>query len=139
MKRGTVLAIDWGERRLGVAVGDLELRLAHPLCTLNPLRKGQDLDLLDPLVREWRPVLLVVGLPTSNAPAHPLAERCTTFARRLQARFCLPVHLEDESYSSTQADALLKQTGAGWQGRKKHLDPVAAQQILESFFEHYTA
>lgn len=135
-----MLAIDWGERRMGVAVGELELRLAHPLCTLSPVRKGQDLALLEPLVREWRPVLLVVGLPTASAPqVHPLAARCKSLARRLQARFTLPVHLEDESYSSTQAAALLKQSGGHWRDRKQHLDPVAAQQILESFFEHYIA
>lgn len=140
MKKGTVLAIDWGERRLGVAVGELELRLAHPLCTLHPVSKGQDLDLLHPLIDEWRPVLVVVGVPgAGDAAPHPLAGRCKAFARRLQTRFSLPVHLVDESYSSAEADTLLKHTGKGWKARKQHLDPIAAQQILEGFFERHAA
>ncbi len=119
-----------------MAVGELELRLTHPLCTLKPARKGQDLELIDPLMREWRPVVLVVGLPTgSGALEHPLAKRCRAFAARLQARFKVPVQMVDEGYSSTEADSLLMQTGGNWKDRKQHLDQVAAQQILETYFE----
>ncbi len=116
----------------------MEMRLAHPLATLSIQlpRKAQDMDLIAPLVREWQPVLLVVGVPRyGDAQEHPLAKPCQTFARRLHSRFGIPAVTVDEAYSSCEADALLKQTGAGLTARKERVDQVAAQQILETFFE----
>ena len=137
-RRGTVLAFDWGKKRLGVAVGDMEMRLAHPLVTLSMQlpRNAQDMDLIAPLVREWQPVLLVVGVPKyDDAQEHPLAKGCRAFAQRARTRFGLPAVMVDEAYSSCEADGLLKETGAGWSARKQRTDQVAAQQILETFFE----
>ncbi|MFN0314906.1 MAG: Holliday junction resolvase RuvX [Burkholderiales bacterium] len=135
-ERGTVLAFDWGTKRLGVAVGDMELKLAHPLVALGMKMPRSDMDMIEPLVREWRPVLLVVGLPKyDDEREHPLAKGCRAFAQRAHKRFGLPAVMVDEAYSSSEADGLLKETGAGWAARKQHTDPVAAQQILETFFE----
>jgi putative holliday junction resolvase len=134
--RGTVLAFDWGTKRLGVAVGDMEMKLAHPLAALGIQAPRKDMDIIEPLVREWRPVLLVVGLPKyEDEREHPLAKGCRAFAQRAHKRFGLPAVMVDESYSSSEADGLLKETGTGWVARKQRTDPVAAQQILETFFE----
>lgn len=134
--RGTVLAFDWGEKRVGVAVGELELRTAHPLSVINRVRKGDEIAGVAALVKEWRPVLAVVGVPGTTSDAeHPLSPRCRAFARQIEAHFHIPVHLVDERLSSWAADDLLKQGHAPWQARKARLDPVAAQQILETFFE----
>ncbi|MSQ59512.1 MAG: Holliday junction resolvase RuvX [Betaproteobacteria bacterium] len=135
-KRGTVLAFDWGTKRLGVAVGDLEVKLAHPLAALGLQGPLNDMDVIEPLVREWRPVLLVVGLPKyDDEREHPLAKKCRTFAQRAHKRFGLPALMVDEAYSSSSAGELLRETGAGWPARKHRTDQVAAQQILETFFE----
>ena len=134
-----MLAFDWGKRRIGIAVGDLELKLAHPLETRSVLRSDQDMALIAPVVKEWRPILLVVGMPsTGDGHAHPLTKRCQTFSKRLQAHFGLPAWIVDEGYSSSAAEELLKHRGVDWKARKSHLDHVAAQQILETFFELVT-
>ena len=61
---GTVLAFDFGEKRIGVALGDLGLGLAHPLVTVSDAITERRFDAIAKLIAEWRPVLLVVGLPT---------------------------------------------------------------------------
>lgn len=137
--RGTVLAFDWGARRIGVAVGELELRTAHPVGIIERRSRDADDRAVADLVSQWRPVLAVVGLPVPLDDAvpgeHPLAPRCRAFARRLETRFGLRVQLVDERLSSWAAEDLLRQGGAGWRERRARLDPVAAQQILETFFE----
>lgn len=117
-------------------MGELELGTAHPLCTLHVKHPGDDLAQLAPLVRQWRPVLLVVGMPVAPEGAqHPKARRCQGFGRRLAAAFSLPVDWVDEQYTSAQAETLLTPQVRDWKARKQHLDALAAQQILESYFD----
>lgn len=149
--RGTVLAFDWGQKRIGVAVGELELRTAHPVGVIDGTRREAADAALDALVAQWRPVLAVVGLPVridddgvpaapgDRAKEHPMAPRCRDFARRLEHRYSLPVHLVDERFTSWAAEDLLRRDTPRWQDRKARLDQVAAQQILETFFELATA
>lgn len=132
---GTVLAFDFGEQRTGVAVGDLSLRIAHPLTTVAAASDRERLRQVTALVQEWAPVLLIVGLPThADGAAHPLAARCRSFARRLQARFNIETRLIDEHLSSDQASRSLAEAGVRGMDRKAMIDQVAAQQILETFF-----
>jgi len=79
-------------------------------------------------VKEWRPSALVVGLPVAARGEHPLAKRVQRFARQLEGRFHLPVERVDERYTSVAAESLLR--GA----KKKAVDSVAAQLILEQYF-----
>src|SRR3970040_3206093 len=68
---GTVLAFDFGTKRIGVAVGDFETRLAHPLTAIAAVENRARFAAIGQLVAEWRPVLLVVGLPAHAAGAAP--------------------------------------------------------------------
>jgi putative Holliday junction resolvase len=120
----TVLAFDFGLKRIGVAVGESELRTAHPL----PGIAAPGFDAIDKLVREWRPAMLVVGLPVAENREHPLAKRVQRFARQLEGRFRLPVARVDERYTSVEAENLLRGM------KKKAVDSVAAQLILEQYF-----
>jgi putative Holliday junction resolvase len=126
-ERGTVLAFDFGIKRIGVAVGEAELRTAHPLPAVSRFEDIQ------PLVSEWRPARLVVGLPVREAGEHPLAKRVERFARRLEGRFRLPVARVDERFTSVEAESRLR--GA----RRKPVDSVAAQLILEQYFDEKPA
>ena len=126
-ERGTVLAFDFGLKRIGVAVGEAELRTAHPLPAVSRLEEIQL------LVNEWRPARLVVGLPVREAGGHPLAKRVERFARQLEGRFHLPVARVDERFTSVEAESRLR--GA----RKKAVDSVAAQLILEQYFDEKPA
>lgn len=136
-RRGAVLALDYGERRIGVAVGELEVGHAHPLATLHAASDGERLAALEGLVKEWSPVLFVVGLPRHlDGGDHPLAPRCRGFAAKLSARFGRPARLVDERLTSATASMALTQAGVRGRRQKLLLDRMAAQQILEAFLAH---
>jgi len=124
LKRGTVLAFDFGLKRIGVAVGEPELKTAHPLPAIADFSKIED------LVSEWNPSGLVVGRPLSVAgEPHAMTKQTDVFARRLEKRFKLPVARVDERYTSVEAESRLKGL------KKKAVDSVAAQLILEQYFD----
>jgi putative pre-16S rRNA nuclease len=132
----TVLGFDFGEMRIGVAVGDFSVRLAHPLTTIHGRSNEQRLAAVEPLVREWRPALLVVGLPTHpDGAEHELTRAARRFAGRLKAHFGIETVLEDERYTSASADESLRGSGVHGRRRRRALDSVAAQQILQAFFD----
>jgi putative Holliday junction resolvase len=120
----TVLAFDFGLKRIGVAVGEMELRMAHPL----PGIAAPGFGAIEKLVKEWRPGMLEVGLPVGENREHPMAKRVQRFARQLEGRFRLPVARVDERYTSVEAENLLRGM------KKKAVDSVAAQLILEQYF-----
>jgi putative Holliday junction resolvase len=120
----TVLAFDFGLKRIGVAVGEPELGTAHPLAPI----AAPGFDAIGKLVAEWRPAQLVIGLPVAANGAHALARRVERFARQLEGRFHLPVACVDERFSSVEAQSRLR--GA----KRKSIDSVAAQLILEQYF-----
>jgi putative Holliday junction resolvase len=126
---GTVLAFDFGLKRIGVAVGEAELGTAHPL----PGIAAPGFEAIGRLVREWHPALFVVGLPVAVRGEHPLERRVRRFARQLEGRFRVPVASVDERYSSAEAESRLRG------GRRRHLDSVAAQLILEQYFDERAA
>jgi putative Holliday junction resolvase len=121
----TVLAFDFGLKRIGVAVGEPELRTAHPL----PAIAAPGFDAISRLITEWQPAQIVVGLPVAANGEHPLAKRVERFARQLEGRFRLPVARVDERYTSVEAESRLRGT------RNKSIDSVAAQLILEQYFD----
>lgn len=134
---GTILGFDFGEKRIGVAVGDLMLRLAHPLMTIEGERRDQRFGAIETLLREWKPVLAVVGLPAHlDGEEHEMSARCRRFAHQLEGRFGLRVELVDERLSSAEASEDLNRMGVRGRRQKEMLDQVAAQRILQSFLDH---
>jgi putative Holliday junction resolvase len=132
---GTVLAFDFGTRRIGVAVGDFETRLAHPLTTIEASENRDRFAAIEPLLAEWRPVLVVVGLPSrEDGGDHPVGRLARRFAQRLRGRFGIKVELTDEELTSHDAEHSLRAAGVRGARLKAGLDPVAAQRILESYF-----
>lgn len=144
MNRGCVLAFDFGLVRIGVAVGDWETRLAHPLETIAGEANDQRFGRIAALIGEWRPAALVAGLPLNmDGTEHDLSRRARRFANQLQGRFRLPVTLVDERLTSFDADLRLREAGVKGRDRKGLDDALAAQQILQDFFDqahaHHTA
>lgn len=134
---GTVLAFDYGEARVGVAVGEPSLGTAHALAPI-AASGGRLLDAVDALVREWRPARLVVGVPSGeDGEAHPMTRRAERFARSLEGRFRLPVARVDERYTSVEAESRLREAAgarrAATASRRRELDSRAAQVILEQY------
>ena len=132
---GTVIAFDFGERRIGVAVGELALKSAHPLQTIDARDNQTRFDSIARLIREWQPGRAVVGLPAPEQEGHPMHDRCRKFARQLEGRFGLVADLVDESYSSAAAEVDLCAAGLDAGRRKAALDSVAAQAILQTWYE----
>ncbi len=132
---GTVLAFDFGTRRIGVAVGELGLGIAHPLETISAASDRERLKEIGLLIREWGPVLLVVGLPSHmDRTEHALSARCRRFAAHLEREFGIATRLVDERLTSAAAAESL--TAAGVRGRRQKglLDQIAAVHILQTYF-----
>jgi len=139
-QRGTVLAFDFGLKRIGVAVGDWEIRGAHPLETIAAEDNDTRFARITALLAEWRPGQLVVGLPLSmDGGEHDLTRRARRFANQLQGRYRLPVVLVDERLTSFDADLRLREAGVKGSARKGWNDALAAQQILQDHFDHVDA
>jgi putative pre-16S rRNA nuclease len=134
---GTVLAFDFGTRRIGVAVGDFETRIAHPLASIAQVENRARFAAIERLIAEWRPALFVVGLPAhADGAEHPVGRLARRFAQRLQGRFGIPADLVDERLTSREAESMLRGAGARGARLKAGLDAVAAQRILETYFEN---
>ena len=134
--QGTILAFDFGERRIGVAVGEGELGMAHPLTTIATGHTEQRFDAIAALIAEWKPARLIVGLPLHmDDTEHSMTARARRFARQLDGRFNLPVELIDERLTTREAVSMLHQAGVDSRRQKPVRDQVAAQRILQAYFD----
>jgi putative Holliday junction resolvase len=136
---GTVLAFDFGERRIGVAVGEMGLCSAHPLATIDARDNATRFAAIGRLLEEWKPACAVVGLPAPEHQDHPMNARCRKFARQIEGRFGVVAELVDESCSSAVAEAELAAAGLDARRRKAVLDSVAAQTILQAWLDRQCA
>jgi putative Holliday junction resolvase len=143
LSQGTVLAFDFGLKRIGVAVGELQLGLAHPLTTISSEKSDQRFQAIAALIAEWKPVLLIIGVPQHlDGSPHEFGLRCERFARQVEGRFGLPTALVDERLTSAAAMQGLRESGIKKGRSKAVLDQAAAQQILQTYLDeqrHATA
>lgn len=134
--RETLLAFDFGLQRIGVAVGNGETRLAQALTTIAAEDNARRFGAIAALIEEWRPARLVVGLPLHpDGTTHDMTRRCRRFAHQLEGRFALPVSFADERYTSAEAEVSLRGTALDPRQRRERIDAVAAQAILQSYFD----
>ena len=134
----TFLGFDYGERRIGVAVGQSVTGTASPLSTVNVRGGEPDWDSIDGIVSTWKPDGLVVGEPLHmDGRLQAMTRRARRFRHALRSRFGLPVHAADERLTTVEARAELAGRGAfrgAGAGRRHKVDhPVAARIILESW------
>lgn len=124
----TVLAFDYGLKKIGVALGNTLTWYARPLTILRPVTKIQRFAAIEALLKEWQPDQLVVGLPLTTSGEEQYASlRCRRFANQLQGRYGLPVVLVDERGSSMEAQQIL--------GNHDDDDAVAAAVILQRWLD----
>jgi len=134
---GRILAVDWGERRFGLALSDETQLIASPLTTLTR-RAGKRFPMpaFLPLVAEHRPVGLVVGLPLTGSGAEgQWGGEVRELASLLGARTYLPVELVDERMTTARALAAIREQGGSTRGRKADVDALAAAVLLQQFLE----
>jgi putative Holliday junction resolvase len=134
----TVLAFDYGERRIGVAVGNTLTATAEPLATLKRTAGGPDWDAIAGLFESWRPEVAVVGVPYNmDGTRGRLAPAAEAFAAELHTRFGVQVAMVDERLSSREAEEVLRQrrrSGAlGRRVRREDVDSEAARVLLRQW------
>lgn len=129
MPEETLIAFDYGLKKIGVALGNTLTRQARPLSILRPVTRAQRFDLIQQVLREWQPNRLIVGLPLTSEGGEQYASlRCRRFANQLYGRFGLPVELVDERESSVQAQEMLSSNDED--------DAVAASIILQRYLDY---
>lgn len=152
-KVSTVIAFDYGQKRIGIAVGQTLSATAEPLLVLKQNNGQVDWVAIETIIDEWRPDQLVVGFPhTADGQEIPIHKAITLFSDELSSRFELPVALCDEHLSSydakqsplaiKEAKKLANKSYRGIDNRTKkrkrktmEIDAIAAQLILESWLE----
>ena len=132
----TILAFDFGLRRIGIAVGQSVTASASPLGVVANSESGPDFAAISKIVKEWHPSRLIVGLPMhADGTPGEMQTHVEEFVRELQ-RYQLNIDTVDERYTSREAEAVLKKARAsGSRGRisKEMIDSAAAVFIAERF------
>jgi putative Holliday junction resolvase len=132
---GTVIGFDFGAKRIGLAVGETSTRIANPLGAIEAEANEARLLEIDRIVAEWHPVAFVVGEPHhADGSEHQVAKLAGKFARRLAARYGIPVVMVDETLTSATAEAQLRDTRTR-APRKSDVDALAAAIILQSYLD----
>jgi putative Holliday junction resolvase len=123
----TVMAFDFGTRRIGLAVGNTLTQMGQPLKTVSEGSSDASFKAIEGLLREWQPHRLVVGLPCHpDGTEHEMSAKARRFGNQLHGRFGLPVDWVDERYSS----AVLESDP----DMRDNLDSQSAALILEQYF-----
>ena len=126
----TILAFDYGTRRVGVAVGNTETKASQALKTISATNADVLFREVESLLKEWQPDQIVVGLPTHpDGAEHEMTARAKRFGNQVNGRFNLPVAWVDERYTS----AVLE----GDPQMHDNLDAHSAALILEQYFAEY--
>ena len=134
-----VLALDFGLRRLGIAVGQFDLGIVHPQESIWEHENKKRFVAIASVVSIWKPVALVVGIPYHlDGTPHEFTKRCLRFSRQLSSFFpqC-SVFGVNELLSTRQAHEYLQEAQVYGRRRKKAVDSIAAAIILERFFDEY--
>ncbi len=133
---GRVLALDVGERRIGVAMSDAEGFLAMPLTTLHAEPRDRALRQIVALVQEHAVDEVVVGLPlTMSGEMGPQAREVQLFAEQLEAALGSKVRFFDERLTTVVADQMMRDLGIRPEKRKARIDEVAASIILQDYLD----
>lgn len=130
-----VLAVDYGRKRVGLAVGDPLTRVATPLPLVAVRDAGTAVNEILKRVGEFEVERIVVGYPLNMDDSRgPACAEVDRFAALLRRRSGLPVEFIDEKLSSFAAEEMGKEIEGDFRKRKKFLDSVAAQVILQAYF-----
>lgn len=130
-----VMAFDFGTRRIGVAVGQELIGTGQPVAMM-PARDGiPDWQRIEALLEEWRPDLVVVGLPLNmDDTENEMCARARKFGKRLHGRYHVPVEMVDERLTSFEAKGDVMAAGGSRDFGRHGVDDRAAVLILETFF-----
>jgi putative Holliday junction resolvase len=131
------LALDWGERRIGVAISDPTGLIAQPLETIPAHAGGRDaLERIAELVRAHEVGEIVVGLPVHmNGRNGPEAQKARAFGERVRKSAGVAVEYLDERWTSVEAERALDEAGVRRRAQRGKVDPIAAAILLRTWLE----
>jgi putative holliday junction resolvase len=147
----SILAIDYGRSRIGLAIAQVDTQLARPLATLERVNRNEDMRNLRELARQHRVRRIVVGLPLRlDGTRGDMAEEATRFAARVSKQLGLPVEMVDERLTSWEAERLLEEQsgrvlhdakahGKGRKTPRASVDAMAAAVILKEYLDQRRA
>jgi len=131
-----IMGLDYGDRRIGVAVSDSLGWTAQGLETIERRKEGSEFERIAELVKQHEVEEIVVGLPKNmNGTIGPRGEICMTFAEDLRAKLNLPVHLWDERLTTVSAQRTLLDADVSRKKRKDVVDKMAASLILQNYLD----
>lgn len=131
-----ILGLDYGDRRIGVALSDAFGWTAQGLEVIERRREGNEIERITELVKKNEVSEIVVGLPKNmNGTVGPRGEICIEFAEKLRETLDLPVHLWDERLSTVSAERTLVEADVSRKKRKKVVDKMAASLILQNYLD----
>jgi putative Holliday junction resolvase len=134
---GRILAIDFGLKRMGLAISDALGVTAQGLPTLERTRLEDDLRQIQKLVDENGAERVIVGNPVSHAGTETaMSRQAAAFAEKLRRRLTCPVELWDERLTSAEANRMLRSSGMGIEKRRRAVDRVAASLLLQSYLDY---
>jgi putative Holliday junction resolvase len=137
---GRILAIDPGERRLGLALSDPTGKIALPFAVRRREGWAADVAYLRSVIAAHDVTLVVVGRPlTGRGTEGPAAREAARFASRLRGALAVPVHEVDERFSTVGADRALRESGRRGRQRRGYRDAVAAALILQPYLDRRAA
>ena len=141
--RQTVLGFDYGQRKIGIAVGQTSTGFAEGVATIRADSPAGPWLKIEQLIEGWQPDALVVGLPFTVDGSEPEFAGCAReFGRQLHSRFELPVDFVDETLTTDFADAIIRETTAPGKRitkrRKSVRDQLAAELILKTYLHECT-
>ncbi|TLU66947.1 Holliday junction resolvase RuvX [Thalassotalea litorea] len=132
----TALGFDYGTKHIGISVGQEFTGTARPLKAIKAKDGIPNFDLIQAIIKEWQPDILVVGLPLNmDGTEQPFTARAKKFANRLHGRFGLEVVMQDERLTTADAKQSLFAQGGYRNLQKDNIDCQSAVVILESWFE----
>jgi len=135
-KEGNVLGFDFGQKRIGIAVGNNISKTARALTTIDSLSNNQKFEVIQKIIEEWQPVSIVVGVPFNvDGSEHRITNLSKKFAKQLEQKYSLPTHLIDERYTSIEASHEIKDKKIDLKKKKLLIDQIAAKIILQSYLD----
>lgn len=137
---GILMGIDFGLRRIGIAVGQTLTQQANPVKIILAQKGVPDWSQLEKLIKEWQPQAFIVGIPLNmDSSAQPMTHKARAFAIELKSRFKLPVHGMDERLTSFEVRQNLFDAGGYRAIQKGDVDALAAKIILEEWMRTFTS
>ena len=135
-REGNIIGFDFGQKRIGVAIGNNISKSAQALITIESASNNQKFEAIQKIMDEWQPVSIVVGVPFNvDGSEHKVTNLCKKFAKQLEQKYALPIYLIDERYTSIEASYEIQDKKIDLKKRKLLIDQIAAKIILQSYLD----